>query len=198
MTERMLGEIKQEKKNRQKFVRKHFIKEMKRKDDLLMLGKVDEEKLSKMSVESSVEFKIDDIEDNLDSELKKNGSKVYFQLFYCIQTNPRSKMLADMILNISNEEYDKIDPGKFLKPVIFQNLPRAIRLRNINKYRIDVEDLNSENEIIVKFQKNRRKNALENYKLLRKLTPPRFIQKEFRPRTVEKYKSLICQFNNLK
>lgn len=97
-------------------------------------------------------------------------------------------------------EYETVNPDKILQPdknILFKNIPRVVRLRNINKYRIDIEGENADVEQVYRFQKIIRNNELEIKKGVRRRTPPRYIKTNFRHKTLEKFKSLIGQYNNL-
>ena len=105
-----------------------------------------------------------------------------------------------MILNISDDEYTKIDENKQIQEennIFFENVKRTMRLRNIVKHRVDINGENTDSVNIEMFQRMRKKNALDYNKVLRKTTPPKYIKTNFRHRTLEKYKSLIGQYNNL-
>lgn len=103
-----------------------------------------------------------------------------------------SKKVGDMIENISNDEYEDVNaedkPLKSSNPVNIKNLERVIRVRNIIRKKIDLENDFLGIQDITKFKENRRENDNELMMTLKSLGPPSFLKTRFRNKTIEKYK----------
>ena len=90
-----------------------------------------------------------------------------------------------MLSNISNKSYENVEEKQLIpeKNVLVKNIPRLIRVRNINKYKTDRDENNLDIEELKRFLEIRKKNQQILNEGQKNLSPPRLLKSHFRTKT---------------